>query len=118
DRERPLFVYLKPNEANNYDPQSPMGISIYANALDTLEALDIVFDSFVREFRLGKKRILVPASALRTVVDPESGEMHRYFDAHDEGYQAFNFIESDAHKIQVMSFAIRVDDYIKAIQAL
>ncbi|MBN3585309.1 poly(3-hydroxybutyrate) depolymerase, partial [Algoriphagus aestuarii] len=27
--ERPMFVYLKPNEANNFDPQSPLGISIY-----------------------------------------------------------------------------------------
>lgn len=116
--ERPMFVYLKPNEANNFDPQSPLGISIYANALDTLEAIDIAFDSFVREFRLGKKRILVPASALRTVVDPESGEMHRYFDANDEAYQAFNFMDSDAQKIQDMSVEIRVDEHIKAIQAL
>src|SRR5690606_36797424 len=38
--ERPMFLYLKPNYANNCDPQSPLGISIYANALDTLEAID------------------------------------------------------------------------------
>src|SRR5690606_39468519 len=27
---RPLFVYFKPNIANNFDTQSPLGISIYA----------------------------------------------------------------------------------------
>src|SRR5690606_31265168 len=45
-------------------------------------------------------------------------EMHRYFDANDEAYQAFNFMDSDAQKIQDMSVEIRVDEHIKAIQAL
>ena len=33
-------------------------------------------------------------------------------------YQAFNFMDSDAQKIQDMSVEIRVDEHIKAIQAL
>src|SRR5699024_1232519 len=32
--EKPLFVYFKPNSANNIDTQSPLGISMFANALD------------------------------------------------------------------------------------
>jgi hypothetical protein len=41
--------------------------------------LDIAFDSYQREFKLGKKRILVPDSAIQTVIDPITGQMHRYF---------------------------------------
>ncbi|MFE4759045.1 hypothetical protein ACFRIB_54565, partial [Streptomyces mirabilis] len=75
---RPLFVYFKPNIANNIDLQSPLGVSLYANAIDTIKALDTAFDSYHREFRLGKKRIIVPHSAIRTVVNAETEEFHRY----------------------------------------
>src|SRR5690606_18239901 len=33
---QPLFQYISPNVANNFDLQSPLGVSIYANAIDTL----------------------------------------------------------------------------------
>jgi len=115
---RPLFVYFKPNVANNFDTQSPLGISIYANALDTLKAIDIAFDSLVREFRLGKKRIIVPATAVKTVVDPVTGDMHRYFDADDEVYQAFNFQDPELQKPIDITVEIRVEEHVKAIQAL
>ena len=115
---RPLFVYFKPNIANNFDTQSPLGISIYANALDTLKAIDIAFDSLIREFRLGKKRIIVPATAVKTVVDPQTGHLHRYFDANDEVYQAFNFQDAESQKPIDISVELRVDEHIKAIQAL
>ncbi|MFB4164796.1 phage portal protein [Alteribacillus sp. JSM 102045] len=114
---RPLFVYVKPNIANNFDTQSPLGISVYANALDTLQALDVAFDSFMREFRLGKKRILVPHTAVKTVVDSQTGKMHRYFDANDEVYQAFNF-DQDSNEVKDISVEIRVEEHIAAIQAL
>ena len=64
-----LFAYYRPAIANNLDDDSPLGVSIYANALSTLQALDICYDSFVQEFRLGRKRIIVPAQCLRTVQD-------------------------------------------------
>jgi A118 family predicted phage portal protein len=114
---KPFFVYIKPNTANNIDPTIPLGISIYANALDTLRALDTAFDSFEREFRLGKKRILVPAYAIKTVVDPETGQQHRYFDASDEVYEAFN-LDQDSNEIKDISVELRVEEHINAINAL
>lgn len=113
-----LYTYIAPNEANNFDLKSPLGISIYANALDTLYALDIAFDSFIREFRLGKRRIIVPATSVRTIVDPQSGEMQRYFDADDEVYQAFNFADPEKQKVMDNTVDLRVDEHISAINAL
>ncbi|MED4904114.1 phage portal protein [Parageobacillus thermoglucosidasius] len=115
--KRPLFVYIKPNTANNIDPTIPLGISIYANALDTLKSLDIAFDSFQREFRLGRKRIIVPAAAIKTVVDPKTGQVHRYFDANDEVYEAFNF-DQDSNEIKDITVELRVEEHIDAINAL
>jgi A118 family predicted phage portal protein len=116
--KRPGFVYFKPNTANNLDTASPLGISIFANALDTLHSLDTAFDSYQREFKLGKKRILVPESAIKTVVDPETGQMHRYFDAEDEVYQALSFSDMDANKIADISATLRVEEHISAINSL
>lgn len=115
--KRASFVYFKPNTANNIDPSSPLGISIFANALDTIKSLDIAFDSYQREFKLGKKRILVPASAIKTVVDPKTGETNRYFDAEDEVFQAMNS-EMDDGKITDVSVSLRVDEHISAINSL
>lgn len=116
--QKTIFVYFKPNIANNFDTNSPLGISIFANSLDTLKSLDIAFDSFQREFALGKKRIIVPETAIKTVVDPTSGQVQRYFDADDEVYEAMNLGDMDANAIKDISVELRVTDHIGAINAL
>lgn len=113
-----LFSYFRTPIANNVDDNSPLGISIYGNAMDTLHALDICYDSLIREFRLGKKRIIIPASALRTITDPETGELRRYFDANDEAYEAFAMDDPDKLKIQDNSLELRVDEHVAALNAL
>lgn len=115
--KRPIFAYFKPNTANNIDIQSPLGISIFANALDTMKAIDTAFDSFHREFRLGRKRILVPAHMVKTVIDPEDGLPKRYFDSSDETYEAFG-TEQDELEIKDISVELRVEEHISAINAL
>jgi A118 family predicted phage portal protein len=115
---QPLFAYFKPNIANNIDLQSPLGISIFANALDTLKAIDTAFDSFHREFRLGRKRIIVPAYAVKTVIDPDSGKALRYFDSTDETYEAFAFGDMDKSEFKDVSVELRVEEHIAAINAL
>ena len=112
-----LFAYYRTAVANNIDDNSPLGVSIYANALSTLKALDVCYDSFIREFRLGKKRIIVPAQCIRTVVDPDTGEPRRYFDASDEAYEALSTDNPDALKIQDNSVELRVDEHERAINA-
>jgi len=111
-----LFVYFKPNIANNIEDNSPLGISIFANALDTLKALDVCFDSFMREFILGKKRIIVPSTAIRTVVDI-NGEMRRYFDANDEVYQALAFENPQDMKVQDNTVELRIEEHINSLNA-
>ena len=60
--KNPLFQIIMPNIVNNTYLDSPLGISIFAGAIDILKGIDLVYDSYQNEFRLGKKRILVPAS--------------------------------------------------------
>lgn len=115
--EASLFSYFRTPTANNIDDNSPLGVSIYANAMETLHALDICFDSFVREFRLGKKRIIVPARMVKTVIDPQTGQPRRFFDATDETYEALSTDDPDSLKIQDNSVELRVEEHIAAINA-
>ncbi|MBO7669728.1 MAG: phage portal protein [Oscillospiraceae bacterium] len=112
-----LFSYFRTPIANNLDDNSPLGVSIYANALETLHALDICYDSFVREFRLGKKRIIVPARAVRTVIDPTSGQVRRYFDPCDETYEALASDDPNDLKITDNSVELRVEEHVQALNA-
>lgn len=111
-----LFSYYRTPMANNVDDNSPLGISMYGNAFDTLHALDICYDSLVREVRLGKKRIIVPVTAIKTVVDSD-GNMRRFFDENDEAYEALNIDDSEALKIQDNSLQLRIEEHAESINA-
>lgn len=115
--EKSLFSYFRTPTANNIDDNSPLGVSIYGNAMETLHAIDIAFDSFVREFRLGKKRIIVPARMIKQVIDPVTGRLIRYFDATDETYEALSTDDPDSLKIQDNSVELRVEEHVAGINA-
>jgi A118 family predicted phage portal protein len=118
---RPLFIYLKPNIANNFETDSPLGLSLFANSLDTLKTLDIWFDSFQREAVLGRRRVIVPDSAVKVAVN-EQGETRSYFDPDDEVYQAIKFRQgvnagTNAVPVEQLEAQLRVSDHVSAINA-
>ena len=83
--EIPLFQIIKPNICNNIDIDSPLGISAYANAIPQLKGCDITYDSFMNEFELGRKRILVPVSAAKIQMQND-GVALPSFDPNDSVY--------------------------------
>ena len=56
---KPLFVILKTNIANNVDLDSPLGVSIYYNAIDTLKGIDQVYDNCIVEVINGRRIIMM-----------------------------------------------------------
>ena len=87
------------------------------NCTDTLRALDTVFDSFQREFVLGKKRIIVPSSCIQTILDPDSGKVMRYFDADDEAFIALRHEDGEDLKITDNTTELRIEQHVSAINA-
>ena len=76
--EQPLFIIDRLNQVNNADEDStnPMGVALYANAIDVIRKIDLEYDSYANEFSLGRKRIFVAPEMLTTaqgepVFDPE-----------------------------------------------
>ncbi len=117
----PYFQIWKPNLANNFDTNSPMGISIYANSIDRFKSLDTKYDSFYNEFILGKKRIVVDQSAMKGKMETDSEGNPRfiqYFDKNDRVYQALN-IDSDKMKepVKEIDFTLRYQEHIDSINA-
>lgn len=114
---KPVFAYFRPFVSNNSDYDTPLGMSVYANCTDTLRALDTVFDSFQREFILGKKRIIVPSSCVQTIIDPEKAEPVRYFDADDEAFIALRHEDGEDLKITDNTTELRIEQHVSAINA-
>ncbi|MDM5241915.1 phage portal protein [Listeria innocua] len=115
---RPTFIYIKPNIANNKNLTSPLGISIYANALDTLKTLDLMFDSYYQEFKLGKKKVLVPSSFVKTSVNLD-GSTTQYFDSTDEAFFLYQGDQdADGKSVKDISVEIRSTEFIESINAM
>ena len=114
---KPVFAYFRPFVGNNSLYDVPLGMSVYANCTDTLRALDTVFDSLCREFVLGRKRIIVPSQCIRTVIDPETGESVRYFDADDEAFVALHSEDGENLKITDNTTELRIEQHVAAINA-
>jgi A118 family predicted phage portal protein len=114
----PLFAYIQNPGENNLDPDSPLGVSMYANADDTLESLDVAFDSLQNEIELGRRRIIVPSSAVRKEYVTEGGELKKmmYFDPSDRVYQAFDMGDAENAKIHDNSVPMRIQELRDAIQ--
>lgn len=57
------FVIDRLNIANNYDYTLPVGVPCFANAIDTLKAVDLAFDTYATDLITGKRRLFVSPAA-------------------------------------------------------
>ena len=115
DVHNAFFQYIRPFGANYADDNSPLGMSIYAPALNTLHGLDIMFDSLQREFVLGKKRIIAPARAMKVSAGVNGGRPDRYFDADDEVWEALATDNPEDLKIYDNSVDLRIEPHLHGI---
>ena len=107
-----LFSYMKPNVANNIEFDNPSGVSIYANAIDTMKSVDAIYDGYYYEFILGKKRVF--ASASLTMIN-EDGQMVRTFDENDLGVYVLPTDDDGKNKLNFEEGSLRADAYSRAL---
>ena len=62
----PWFTFVYPNITCNIRTNNGLGMSVYANAIDSLKAVDIAYNNFVRDFKLGGKKVFYNKSMLQT----------------------------------------------------
>lgn len=107
----PWFSILTPNICNNIDSETPFGISVYANAIDTLMCLDNSYDGLDNEIMLGRRRVFI-AEEMMTY---DNGEQQLTFDPNDisvyrmpKGFNKDSMIEHDNSNL-------RTEQYISAV---
>lgn len=112
--EIPLFQIITPNIVNNIDLDSPYGISVFANAISQLKGCDIIYDSFINEFDLGKKRIMVPISMAKIEMGKD-GVARPVFDKNDTVFYAIPGQRDGDGKPDTFDPQIRAEDHDKGI---
>ena len=118
ETDTPHFQVIKPPIANNLDLETPMGLSIFANSIDKLKAIDNKYDSFDMEFVDGKRRILVDKTALKSapqVNEDGSISQQLFFDRNDRTYVAMNGMQNQP--VKDISFDIRYQEHIDSINS-
>lgn len=91
----PLFQMVRPNVANRDSFNSPYGTSIFSGAIDILKVIDTIYDSYYKEFLLGKKRIFVKDGVANINFDKTTGETIDVFDPNDEVFYRLPGEEGD-----------------------
>lgn len=88
------FVIDRPNIANNFDYLLPVGIPVFANAIDVLRGVDCAYDCYVNEFENGPMLLAVKMPATRW----EDGKPS--IDPHD---RRFYLLEEDTQQGDVVT---------------
>ena len=115
ESESPLFQVITPNICNNIDLESPLGISVYANSISQLKGCDLIYDSYMNEYVLGRKRIIVPISAAKIQMQ-EDGTIAPSFDPNDTVYYQMPADRNSELKLTEVDMTIRASDHELGIQ--
>lgn len=111
--QKPWFAMLSPQQNNNIYPESPWGIPFFANAIDTLEALDLSFDSLQHEMSASRKRTFVRQEAVN--IDIKTGEVVETFDPNDVAFYVLPDGMNKEDLVQSESTDIRSNEICEAI---
>ena len=109
----PQFVIDRLNIVNNADDENnPMGIAIFANAIDVLKGLDTTYDSYCNEFELGRKRVFVAPEMIKNkdgslAFDPEDTVFYKMPEDYND--------KSKEGMIHEMNMELRAEQHEKAI---
>lgn len=106
----PQFVIDRLNIANNVDNTLPMGIPVFANAIDQLKGVDVAYDSYVNEFVLGKKRVMVKPGAIKDL------DGNPVFDPNELYYYVLPEDTADGNIIQPIDMTLRTEEHNAGLQ--
>lgn len=116
----PWFSILMPNISNNIDINSPFGVSIFANSIDLMKGIDLIYDSLVNEIQLGRKRLFTTKEVLR--FNTTTGAQELNFDPNDIVFYAvgdgFQMGDSPKNYIQEINGQLRIDEHVKSLDSI
>lgn len=114
---RPTFSYFKTPGKNNINVESPLGVGIVDNNLSIVDAINIANDQFVREVKLGKRRIAVTGELIRpAVIQKNDAPLPPAFDEDDDTFTLLERERDGQGIIKDLTTDIRTDEYSQTLQ--
>ena len=113
--KEPLFQLIRPAIVNNVDLDCPLGVSVYGNAVSQLRALDTIYDSYINEYELGRKRLMIPQS-LATIKMAADGKTQALFDPNDTSFYIYQDDSEKPAEIHEVNLEIRSADHDAGLQ--
>lgn len=101
---------MRPNRIWRNNPHAVhLGRSDYAGVEPLMDALDMVYSSWMRDVELGKARLIVPAEYMKSNGQGQGATL----DLDQEVYEKVNAMSSDAGGVEIkeVQFAIRVTEH-------
>ena len=112
----PMFSVFSPNIVNNVDDTAGLGISVFANALDVLCGVDLAYNNFNRDFKLGGKKVFYNKSL---IIRDENGNSITPDDIAQQLFTQLGDGDLDDTKQLIQEFnpTLRVNENVEGIQA-
>lgn len=116
--ESPLFGYFKPATSNNIDTKSPLGVSIYARAVEAIKRCDMQASGLVREFRVKEAKQYVSSLAVKSTKEPLPYlEDDFYIKLNtNSGKSGEEFFESYSPEIYAEKYIMALNEYKRQVE--
>ena len=114
--DRPLFGYFRTPIANNIDIDSPLGVSIFSKAVDSLRDFDMAYDKWRREIKLSDKVLFVDEQAMMKPSDGERGGRAVACNPIPELVRGLRFGNNASKCIEEYNPTLRVNEFKQTLQ--
>ena len=120
----PTFALVTPAVENTVSDMSPYGCSVYADAIDAMQAVDLAYDAVYNEVDLTKARIFISDTLVQVTYTDGDGEVRQLRQALPFGRDntVFRKVETAEDMVQVyapqMRTASQVQAYEKALETM
>ena len=114
----PLFSLISPNIVKNLSGGEGLGLSVLANAIDELQGIDLAFNNFCRDFKLGGKKVFYNQSLTRTdaqgqTITPDDIAQQLFYQIGEN-----DSLGDDNKPITEYNPSLRVEENEKGVQAM
>lgn len=118
DSDIPLFSLVSPNTVKNLSGGTGLGMAIFANAIDELKGVDLAFNNFCRDFKLGGKKVfyskkLVSYDEKGNVITPDDIAMQLFMQTGDG-----DDLDADKSPLKEYNPLLRVSENQDGVQAM
>lgn len=110
--EKPLFGYFRVPNANNIDRDSPLGVSVYSRAVDTIRQADEQWNRMLWEFQGTELALDISSAAF----EPDGNGGVKIPKRYQRLFRALDVGEMERPLYQVFSPAIREEPIYKGFQ--